>query len=309
MRNRIPFICVLAAGCPASEPGPNVTEGNTGPDTELGSGPTTSGGTTVDEGTASSGDTTSGDSNTSETGPSASSSTGPEGMECLGADETLATAFLRVQPADREWVAPRGTPALIAFDCAPAVAAGGGVIDLICEDDTRKPTEQARFEVVTNLPALEVPLSSILDQAQVTMTFQAVPAQFGAAGIGWTFSVSSVEGALLILGQNTGSPPPGTVLPSPEVGWDQEFIVRDPGCAARPSFRDDHDRDRSLALEVPTDDGTVTIYDTDLDTVTLGGDIFTILVPNAFTVVETMCLACPSGDLDLIVVPGTVELP
>lgn len=51
------------------------------------------------------------------------------------------------------------------------------------------------------------------------------------------------------------------------------------------------------------------IYDTDLDTVTLDGDVFTILVPNGFTVVETMCLACPSSDLDLIVVPGTVELP
>ncbi len=98
-------------------------------------------------------------------------------------------------------------------------------------------------------------------------------------------------------------------MPSPEVGWAHQLIVRDPGCATRLSQRNDQETIRSLALEVPADDGPLMLFDTDFDTVTLGGDVYTILVPNAFTVVETTCPACPTGDLDLIVVPGTVVLP
>lgn len=237
---------------------------------------------------------------------SESTSTGLPGMECPAANETSATTFVRVQPADFDWAAPEGTPAFITFDCVPVAAGGGGVIDLICEDDTQKPTASVRFEIINNLPALDLSISSILDQPEVAMTFLAAP----IASVGLSFSISSMAGEVLILGQNAnGAPSSGTAVPSTGLGWDHEFIVRDPGCVARPSFRESRGQDRSLALEVPADDGVVVIFDTDLQTVTLDGTLFTILVPNAFTVVQTMCPVCQTSDFDVIVVPGVVELP
>ncbi len=309
MRKTTFLIFLVSAGCPASEPAPGAGGGTTNPGKDVGTEPT-SDDTANGEGTSSSADITSNSADSTDGDSSESTSTGFRGEACIGADETLVTAFLRVQPAGGEWMAPEGTRGLLTFNCAPVAAAGEGLVDLVCEDDTRKPTEQARFEVVTNLPALAAPLSSILDHAQVSMTFQAVPADFGAAGIGWAFSISSMDGDLLGLAQlGLSAPSPGAASPSPELGWDQELIVRDPDCAARPSLRGHHVLDRSLALEVAADDGPVMVYDTDLRTVTLDGDIFTIVVPNAFIVVETMCLACTSGGNDIIVVPGPVELP
>ena len=168
MRRHILLICLVPAGCAASEPAPGTTGGNTGPDMEVGSGPATSAGTSAGESPTSSAETTSADSASTGSGSPGSTSTGLPGMECVGADETLATAFLRVHPADFDWwTAPRGTPTLITFDCVPLPAAGRGVIDLICEDDTKRPTEQVRFEVINNLPALDLPISSILDQPEV----------------------------------------------------------------------------------------------------------------------------------------------